>query len=180
MVVAQTQAMSTQSLPPMPRYSGEGDQAMDNGFDRWVDQFEERARLVGWSDDLCRYHLKMLLRKLAFQAYRLLPEEVKASYSATVSALKSWFKPVDIEELRGMEFHQLVQRDQSVEQLGLEMQRLAKRALPGLTGKDLDRLLKGRFFQALLPKWQRKLGAPRTNESFDELFNRARTTERHE
>ena len=85
MVVAQTQAMSTQSLPPMPRYSGEGDQAMDDGLDRWVDQFEERAS-------------------------RLLPEEVKASYSPTVSALKSRFKPVDIEELRGMEFHQLVQR----------------------------------------------------------------------
>ena len=116
----------------MPRYSGEGDQAMDDGLDRWVDQFEERAS-------------------------RLLPEEVKASYSPTVSALKSRFKPVDIEELRGMEFHQLVQREQSVEQLRLEMQRLAKRAFPALTGKDLDRLLKGRFFQALLPKWQGKL-----------------------
>ena len=74
MVVAQTQAMSTQSLHLLPRHSGEGDQAMDDGFDRWVDQFEERARLVGWSDDLCCYHLKMLLSKLAFQAYRLLPE----------------------------------------------------------------------------------------------------------
>ena len=37
--------------------------------------------------------------------------------------------------------------------------------------------MKGRFFQALLPKWQRKLGAPKTDESFDELFSRARTME---
>ena len=37
--------------------------------------------------------------------------------------------------------------------------------------------MKGRFFQALLPKWQRKLGAPKTGESFDELFHRARTME---
>jgi hypothetical protein len=40
--------------------------------------------------------------------------------------------------------------------------------------------LKGRFFHALLPRWQRKLGAPKVDESFDELFNRARTTERRE
>ena len=44
-------------------------------------------------------------------------------------------------------------------------------------GKDLDRLMKGRFFQTLLPKRQRKLGASKTDESFDELFNRACTIE---
>ena len=62
----------------------------------------------------------------------------------------------------------------------MELQRLAKRAFPVLTGKDFDRLMKGRFFQALLPCWQRNLGAPKPDESFDELFNRARTTERRE
>ncbi|ETX01158.1 MAG: hypothetical protein ETSY2_37740 [Candidatus Entotheonella gemina] len=176
MVAAQTRAMSAQSLPPIPTYSGEGEE----GFERWIDQFEERARLAGWTDDLRSYHLKMRLSKNAFQTYRLLPEEVKANYSATVSALKSKFKPIDIEELRGMEFHQVVQKGQSIEQLGLELQKLAKRAFPCLSGKDLDRLLKGRFFQALLPKWQRKLGAPKVEESFDELFNRARVSERRE
>ena len=40
--------------------------------------------------------------------------------------------------------------------------------------------MKGRFFQALLPCWQRKLGAPKSDESLDELFNRARTTEKRE
>ena len=49
-----------------------------------------------------------------------------------------------------------------------------------LKGKDFDRLMKGRFFQALLPCWQRKLGAPKPDESFDELYNRAHTTERRE
>ena len=177
MVAAQTRAMSAQSLPPIPAYSGEGEQSLEDGFERWIEQFEERARLVGWSEDLRRYHLKIRLSKTAFQTYRLLPDDVKASYSATVSVLRSKFKPVDIEELRGTEFHQLVQKGQSVEQLGLQLQKVAKRAFPTLVGKDLDRLLKGRFFQALLPKWQRRLGAPKTDESFDELFNRARTTE---
>ena len=122
----------------------------------------------------------MLLDKSAFQTYHLLPDDVKVSYSATVEALRSRFKPVDIEELRGMEFHQLVQKDQSVEALGLEFQRLAKRAFPVLTDKDFDRLMKGRFSQVLLPRWQRKRRIPKPDESFDELFNRARTTEQHE
>ena len=179
-VAAQTKAMSTQCLPPLKEYSGEDIQSSEDGFDRWIEQFEERAKLVGWSEDLKRYNLKMSLHNSVYQTYQLLSDEVKASYSATVDALGSRFKPVDIEELRGMEFHQLIQTDQSVEALGLELQRPAKRAFPTLKGKDFDRLVKGRFFQALLPRWQRKLGAPKPDESFDELFNRARTTERRE
>ena len=47
-------------------------------------------------------------------------------------------------------------------------------------GKDFDHLLKGRFFQALLTKWQRKLGAPKPSETFQELYDHARTLEQHE
>ena len=174
MVAAQTRAMSAQALP---HFSGEGNQSGEDSFDRWLEQFEERAKLVGWSEEHKKYHLKMLLDKTAFQAHRLLPDTVKAQYSDTVEALKKRFKPVDIEELRSVDFYKLVQSTQSVEELGLELQKLAKRAFPTVVGKDLDRLLKGHFFQALLPKWQRKLGAPKTEESFDELYNHARMTE---
>ena len=31
-----------------------------------------------------------------------------------------------------------------------------------------------------MPKWQRKLGAPKPKESFEELYDRARTLERHD
>ena len=41
-------------------------------------------------------------------------------------------------------------------------------------------MLKGRFFHGLLPKCQRKLGAPKPKESFEELYDRARTLERHD
>ena len=98
MVAAQTRAMSAQSLPPIPAYSGEGEQSLEDGFERWIEQFEEQARLAGWSEDLRRYHLKMRLSKTAFQTYRLLPDDIKASYSATVGVLRSKFKPVDIGE----------------------------------------------------------------------------------
>ena len=49
-----------------------------------------------------------------------------------------------------------------------------------MLGKELDRLLKGRFFQALNVKWQRKLGAPKPDESFYALYDRARALESRE
>ena len=66
-----------------------------------------------------------------------------------MKALKARFKPVDIEELRGLEFHQLMQTDESVEK---QLMQLARKAFPSLGEKELDRLLKGRFFQAALRK----------------------------
>ena len=55
MIDAQTRAMSAQGLPPMPYYSGEGIQSSEEGFDKWIEQFEERAKLAGWSEDHKRY-----------------------------------------------------------------------------------------------------------------------------
>ena len=57
---------------------------------------------------------------------------------------------------------------------------MAHKAFPSFSGDDFDRLLKGRFYSALLPKWQKKLGAPRPSEKFHDLYERARTVERHD
>ena len=68
---------------------------------------------------------------------------------------------IDIEELRGLEFHHKVQGKESIEELGMELLMLGCKAFPSSSGKELDQLLKGRFFQAIHVKWQRKkLGAP--------------------
>lgn len=108
----------------------------------------------------------------------MLPESVKASYSEQVEALRKCFKPVDIEELCRIDFHQMIQGSQSVEELGPELQHVTKRAFPALVRKYLDRLLKGCYF---LPSigytLAEKLGAPKPEESFDELFNQARVGE---
>ena len=40
--------------------------------------------------------------------------------------------------------------------------------------------MKGRFYSVLLPKWQKKLGAPKPSEKFNDLYERARTIERHD
>ena len=100
----------------------------------------------------------------------MLPVSEKSTYKAVVAALEHRFHSLDIEELRGLEFHQLMQNTQSVEEVGIQLQRLARKAFPKSSPKEFDRMLKGRFYQALLPKWQRKLGAPKLAESFDDLY----------
>ena len=64
--------------------------------------------------------------------------------------------------------------------MGLTLQTLERRAFSSVGAKEFDRLLKGRFYQALLPKWQRKLGAPKLEESFTEFYDRACMLEQHE
>ena len=49
-----------------------------------------------------------------------------------------------------------------------------QRAFAGIAGKDLDRFLKGQLSFAT-QAWP-----PKPNESFHELYNRARMAERHE
>jgi len=62
------------------------------------------------------------------------------------AALRDRFKAVDIEELRGLEFHHKVQGSESIEELGLGLQSLGHKAFPSAHGCEFDRLLKGRFF----------------------------------
>jgi len=64
--------------------------------------------------------------------------EQRSNYTEAVAALKSRFKPVDIEELRGLEFHQLMQTEESVEKLGLQLRSLAGKAFPSLGTRELD------------------------------------------
>lgn len=100
----------------------------------------------------------------------MLTAKEKSSYELIVAALKKRFHSLDIEELRGLEFHQLMQDKQTVEEVGVRLQKLARKAFPDSNPKEFDRMLKGRFYQALLPKWQRKLGAPKAAETFDDLY----------
>ena len=180
MMAAQVQAMAAQSVPPLRKFSGEDFNTEEGSFDRWIEGFEERAKATSWSKGQCLFQLKAHLEKTAEHAVRMLTAEEKSSYDGIVKALKKRFHSLDIEELRGLEFHQLMQDKQTVEEIGIHLQRLARKAFPGSNQKEFDRMLKGRFYQALLPKWQRKLGAPKAAEAFDDLYARARTLERHD
>ena len=180
MMEAQVQAMAAQRVPPLRKFCGQNINTDEGSIDRWLEQFAERARVAGWSEEQKLFQLKAHLEKTAEHMVRMLPEEEKSSYSSVVVALQKRFRSLDIEELRGLEFHQLMQEKQSVEALGMELQKLGRKAFPTSSMKEFDRIVKGRFYQALLPKWQRKLGAPKTTETFEELYARARMLERHD
>ena len=73
-----------------------------------------------------------------------------------------------------------MQDSEMTEQLEIDSQSLARKAFPELQGgKEFDCLLERRFFQALIPKWQWKLKAPKPEET-SELYDRARMLEKHE
>ena len=44
---------------------------------------------------------------------------------------------------------------ESVEEQGMDLQKLGRKAFPAAEGKSFDYLLKGRFYQALHPRWQK-------------------------
>lgn len=73
-----------------------------------------------------------------------------------------------------------MQDKQSIEELRMELQKLGRKAFPTSGMKEFVCIMKGRFYQALLPKWQQKLGAPKTTETFEELYAQVRTLERHD
>ena len=179
-MAAQAKAAAVQSLPPLPRFTGEGTDISDDGFDKWLERFRERAKFADWSESDQLYQLKLLLDKTALDVFRMLPDSEKEGVESIISALKKRYRAGGMEELRGLEFHHRTQGEETIEQLGLSIQQLGRKAFPSITGKDFDRLLKGRFYQALLVKWQRKLGPPKPDESFHDLYTRARLVEEYE
>ena len=69
----------------------------------------------------------------ALEVFRILPDSDKKDISSAIEALKKRFKPTDIEELRGLEFHHISQGDSSIEQLGIHIQQLGRKAFPSIT-----------------------------------------------
>ena len=179
-MAAQARASAVQHLPALSCYTGEEKDVMDDGFERWLERFEERSKIACWTPEQQLYQLKLHLEGTARDVFRMLPETERDTMAHAVAALKQRFRPVDIEELRGLEFHRHMQGTETIKQLGITIQRLGRKAFPSTTGKEFDRLLKGRFYQALYVKRQRKLGPPKASESFYELYDRARALEEQE
>ena len=107
-MAAQARAAVVQQLPPLPFYTGEGRDACEDGFDRWADRFEERSRVAGWTTEQKLCQLKLHLDCTASDVFRMLPGEDSSDFDKALAALRKRFKPSDIEELRGLEFHHRV------------------------------------------------------------------------
>ena len=128
----------------------------DGSFDRWLEQFEDRAKAANWNGNQ-----KSHLEKTAAHVVRMMPCEERAKYTSFVLMLRKRFQSLDIEELKGLDCQQLIQDKQSVEELGVVMQKVAHKAFPESGAKEFDRMLKRCLYQALLPKWQWKFRAPK-------------------
>ena len=48
-MAAQAKATAVQNLPNLSWYTGEGGDTTDDGFDRWVERFRERAKVTNRS-----------------------------------------------------------------------------------------------------------------------------------
>ena len=66
--------------------------------------------------------------------------------------MRKWFWPVDIEELKGMEFHQITQESETVEEIGIKLQVLAREAFPNMVGPIVKRALLSIFASQVAKK----------------------------
>ena len=106
-------------IPALPMFTDEDIDCDEKIFDEWLGRFEERAALACWTDEQRFHQFKFHLSSQVQHVFHLLSKSDRRTYSAAVDALKKRFKPIDIEELRSLEFHQRMQDKESVEMLGL-------------------------------------------------------------
>ena len=110
MLAAEAQVMGFFQLP---HFSGENLQCEEDGFEYWIELFEECAGLGGWSKDQWLYQLGVHLHHMAHQVFCMMPEQEQKEYDTAVT--------VGITELKGIEFWQWMQLpEESVEQLGMQ------------------------------------------------------------
>ena len=109
-------------------------------FERWLERFEDRARLAKWTEETKLCQLKLHLSKVADQAFQMLFKDVKSSYERVVDTLKERFGSVEMKEWKSMEFHRRVQSDETILELGMDLQKLTRRAFPLMADKELDRM----------------------------------------
>ncbi len=101
---AQTDAMAAQAraaiIQHLPRFTGEGQDTVDDNFGKWAELFKERAKFSGWGPDDQLYHLKTHLEKSALEAYGNLPDSSKTDVSSAIASLRQRFKPVEQKQRR--------------------------------------------------------------------------------
>ena len=98
-MAAQAEAVAIQNLPTLSRYTGEGVDTSDDGFDRWLESFQERAKFADCSEEEQLYQLKLYLDITALDVFRMLPDNERQTVALAISVLRKRFKPADIEEL---------------------------------------------------------------------------------
>ena len=69
MMQAQANAVAVQSFPPLPMFTGEDIDSDEKRFDKWLERFEERASIAGWTDEQRFHQFKFHLSKSALHVF---------------------------------------------------------------------------------------------------------------
>ena len=51
MMTAQIEAIATNSVPPLKLFSGGNVNTEDGRFDRWLEQFDDKAKAANWNEN---------------------------------------------------------------------------------------------------------------------------------
>jgi len=74
-LAAQTQAVAAQHLPTLKTSTGKGRLFDADSFKRWLENFEEQAKLVGWNEAQQLHQMKLLLDETALHGFHMFSEE---------------------------------------------------------------------------------------------------------
>ena len=110
-----------------------------------IDCWSNSRKESDWQDGLVSSYsacqLKAHLNKTTLQVVCMLTSEERKimlkPLQLSVSNSSLWLS-TSIEELRGMVCHQLIEESQSIKQLGIQLQCIARRAFPTISGKEQD------------------------------------------
>ena len=108
----------------------------------------------------------------------MMPDDDRKSFDKVVAHLKKRFRPIDIAELSGLEFHQKSQGEDSVEQLGLDFANSGEKSL-SINSARVWSNAEGEILSSPRPKVAKEAGHPEIG-SFTELYDWARMLEQHE
>ena len=64
-MTAQIEAIATNSVPPLKLFSGGNVNTEDGSFDRWLEQFDDKAKAANWNENQKLFQLKYHLEKMA-------------------------------------------------------------------------------------------------------------------
>ena len=104
-------AWMPQQLPPLNKFSGEGDDGVGETIDEWLEQFELVATVAHWDQPAKLANLVTCLKGPAFAFFRSCPADQHSNYPLLVSELKKRFTPVHIRAVQTSLFHERKQAD---------------------------------------------------------------------
>ena len=74
-MATQIEAIATNSVPPLKLFSGDDVHRENGSFDRWLEQFDDRAKAANWNEKQKLFQLISHLEKMAAHVVRMMRSE---------------------------------------------------------------------------------------------------------